>query len=372
MEKLPLSDNAETASKAPRKARKTDPTSPRAKDFEFLGDRVKPGQRKVFSLPAGTLYTGASADIPVEIVHGHHAGPTLLVCAAIHGDELNGVEVVRRVLTANWLKNLRGTLIAVPIVNVLGCLNRSRYLPDRRDLNRCFPGSETGSLAARVAYLFRESVLKRVDYAIDLHTGAIDRSNLPQIRVNLKNEKATQMARWFGVPIIVDSPSGDGTFRGTGDELGIPIITYEAGEALRFDEASILAGIRGVRRIMESLGLIAERTRRRRVHHVIAQSSAWTRAHRGGFLNTILPLGTRIHQGDPLGYIVGPLDKQRDPIIAPFSGIIIGKSNLPVVYEGEALFHIARFDAVEAAEQAVESFQTHLEEQIATQLPNRS
>ena len=168
----------------------------------------------MFSLPAGTLYTGASADIPVEIVHGHHAGPTLLVCAAIHGDELNGVEVVRRVLTANWLKNLRGTLIAVPIVNVLGCLNRSRYLPDRRDLNRCFPGSETGSLAARVAYLFRESVLKRVDYAIDLHTGAIDRSNLPQIRVNLKNEKATQMARWFGVPIIVDSPSGDGTFSG--------------------------------------------------------------------------------------------------------------------------------------------------------------
>lgn len=335
--------------------------------FEFLGERVAPGKRCRFELPIGQLYTQSEVSIPIEVLHGKHPGPTLLICAAIHGDELNGIEIIRRVLGASWLRNLRGTLIAVPIVNVLGCIHRSRYLPDRRDLNRSFPGSEKGSLAARIAHQFTTLVLSHANYAIDLHTGALDRSNLPQIRVHLDNERAAWMARAFGVPVIIDAEIRDGSFRGTGDDLGVPIITYEAGEALRFDETSIAAGVRGIRRIMEDLEMIVRRKQGRpEIQHVLARSTSWVRSPSDGFLRAIKPLGSRVAKGELLAMINGPLETAGQPIEAPFSGIIIGRSNLPLAHEGEAIFHIARFEKVALAEKAVDNFQLRLEEQVAS------
>ena len=204
---------------------------------------VGPGQRRVVELPIADLYTGTSLSMPVHVICGRRAGPVLFVSAAIHGDELNGVEIVRRLLKRKALKSLRGSLLAVPVVNVHGFLLQSRYLPDRRDLNRSFPGSAKGSVAARMANVFVRQVVSKADYGIDLHTGAINRATLPQIRADLDDEKSFELAKAFGVPVVVDAEARDGSLRACAQELGLPTLTYEAGEALRFDEICIGAGV---------------------------------------------------------------------------------------------------------------------------------
>lgn len=345
--------------------------SQRALPFIFADTTIEPGHRQCFHLPMAALYTGADVTIPIEVVHGKRSGPCLLICAAIHGDELNGVEIVRRVLHSPWLKDLRGTLIAVPVVNVLGCANRSRYLPDRRDLNRCFPGSEQGSLAARLAYLFTEKILKHANYAIDLHTGAIDRSNLPQLRAHLANPEVQKIAELFGVPVVINGDLRDGSLRGIGDDIGIPIITYEAGEALRYDENCISAGVRGIRRVMRGLDMLPKsKSQKPSTSPVYTQSTTWVRATSNGFLTTLRPLGARVEENEPLGFINGPLDNNRDMVTAPCAGIIIGRTNLPLTYEGEALFHIAQFprpEAMDIAAETVDTFTQEIEEHIARQ-----
>jgi predicted deacylase len=278
---------------------------------------------------------------------------------------LNGIEIIRRVLAAKWLNRIRGTLIAVPIVNVMGCIHRSRYLPDRRDLNRCFPGSEKGSLGARIANLFVRDILSKVNYAIDLHTGAINRPNLPQVRVHLENEKAAMMARSFGVPVILDAPIRDGSFRGAGDDLGVPIMTYEAGEAMRFHEHSIDAGVFGVRNVMESLSMLPKSKRKRCLTSFVAKSSQWVRSPADGILRSYIKLGQRIHRGELIGIVDGPLGGSAEPIHAAFSGIVVGATNLPLVNEGEALFHIARFEEIDQVQATVEEFRTELSQQPA-------
>lgn len=325
--------------------------------FTINGVSVAPGQHAVVELAAAQLYTQTPLNIPVHVVHGRRPGPVLLVTAAIHGDELNGVDVIRRLLNARFLERLRGTLIAVPVVNVFGFIYKSRYLPDRRDLNRCFPGSESGSLGARMAWLIKREVLDKADYAIDLHTGAVHRSNLPQIRANLANEGSKAIAKAFGVPVIINSVLSSGTLRDTAESQGIPVITYEAGEALRFDEASIRAGYRGVRNVMQHLGMVTPSRRKTTVEEpAIALSSSWVRANTDGVFRPMVSLGSRIHEGQCLGVINSPFTLEEVDVLAPFNGILVGRSNLPLANEGEALFHIARFDAVGEVAEQVESF----------------
>jgi len=325
--------------------------------FIINGTSIAPGQRTVVELAAAQLYTQTPLNIPVHVVHGRRPGPVLLVTAAIHGDELNGVDVIRRLLSARFLERLRGTLIAVPVVNVFGFIYKSRYLPDRRDLNRCFPGSETGSLGARMAWLIKHEVLDKADYAIDLHTGAVHRSNLPQIRANLANEGSKAIAQAFGVPVIINSVLSSGTLRDTAESQGIPVITYEAGEALRFDEASIRAGYRGVRNVMQHLGMVTPSRRKATMEEpAIALGSSWVRANTDGVFRPMVSLGSRIHKGQRLGVINSPFTLEEVDVLAPFSGILVGRSNLPLANEGEALFHIARFDAVGEVAEQVESF----------------
>ncbi len=329
--------------------------------FQLHTESIAPGTRASIELEAAKLYTHAPLHIPVEVIHGRQEGPTLLVSAAIHGDELNGVEVIRRLLQNSNLKRLRGTLVAVPIVNVFGFIHKSRYLPDRRDLNRCFPGSEKGSLGGRMANLFCQQIFNQCSHAIDLHTGAIHRSNLPQIRCNLDNPGAEQMARAFGVPVILNSPIQNGTLRGYGESQNIPVITYEAGEALRFDESSISAGVRGVLNAMRALGMLrSQAVRRTRLvkEPVVARSSQWARAEQNGVFRPTSGLGDRVRKGDELGMISDPFGMSEITVEAPFSGIVVGRNNLPLVNEGEALFHIARFEEIASAAEKVEAFQT--------------
>lgn len=325
------------------------------------GVTVQPGERRVIDLPVAKLYTHSDATIPLQVVCGKLAGPTLFISAAIHGDELNGVEISRRLLNTAAIKRLKGTLIVVPIVNVFGIIQHSRYLPDRRDLNRSFPGSERGSLAARLAHIFLEEVVKRCDYGIDLHTGAVHRSNLPQIRANLEDAETKQLAEAFAVPVILNANLRDGSLRQVADEHGVKVLLYEAGEALRFDELSIRAGVRGILQVMRTLNMLpASKKAGKKMEPFVARSSSWERATESGILRSLAPLGARVTKGDLLGVISDPsdlFDQSEYEIRAHYSGLVIGKSNIPLVNEGDALFHIARFEAIQEAAASVEAFQ---------------
>jgi hypothetical protein len=323
-----------------------------------IGDiMVNPGQRVNISLPVADLYTSTSLSMPVQVICGRKAGPVMFVSAAIHGDELNGVEIVRRLLRLKVLKSIRGTLIAVPIVNVHGFLNQSRYLPDRRDLNRSFPGSAKGSVAGRLANTFFTQIVSKADYGIDLHTGAINRSNLPQIRGNLDDEKTLELASCFGVPVVINANIRDNSLRACVADSGVPVLIYEAGEALRFDEMCIKAGVRGVLNVMRAIGMLpAKRPARTQVKPLLARSTRWVRAPASGIFNTNVKLGSSVAEGQRLASINDPLGDSSEVMVAPFDGIVIGRSNLPLAHEGDALFNIAEFKSISRAEDRVEEF----------------
>lgn len=329
---------------------------PQNQSITVGGVEVRPGERASVSLPMADLYTGASLPMRVHVVCGKRPGPVLFVCAAIHGDELNGVEIIRRLLKRSILSSLRGTLIAVPVVNVHGFLDLSRYLPDRRDLNRSFPGSTQGSIAARTAYTFMNEVVRKADYGIDLHTGAINRANLPQIRANLDDTVTAELARVFGAPVIVDASIREGSLRYCAADLGFPILVYEAGEALRFDEFSIRAGLQGVLRVMRHIDMLPKGKPKTSASPVVAESTSWVRVPISGIVSKKVALGTRVTAGQQLAVVGDPLGDEEETITAPMDGIVIGRSNLPLAHEGDALFNIAAFKSVARAENRVEVF----------------
>lgn len=327
------------------------------------GISVAPGERRGLSLPVGMLHTHVPVEMPVWVINGRRAGPKLFISAAIHGDELNGIEIIRRI-RARPLAGLRGTLLLVPVVNVFGLLHHARNLPDRRDLNRSFPGSERGSLAARLAHQFMTEIVARCTHGIDLHTGAIHRSNLPQIRAELDDPVTRRLALAFGAPVVLDSRLRDGSLREAAGAKGIHTLIYEAGEALRFDELSIRLGVAGIISVMRELDMVRSKPRRARpAKPVVADSSHWVRAPEGGILRSATRLGQRIGAGELLGRVSDPFGTHEVPVTAPHAGIVIGRNSLPLVNEGDALFHIARMErpgeAYAAMEAIAEPFRDH-------------
>jgi predicted deacylase len=307
------------------------------------GIDIPPGQTRSINLPLAMLYTHAPVEMPIQVINGRRDGPRLFITAAIHGDELNGIEIIRRLLNARMMKRLRGSLIAVPIVNVFGVLNQSRYLPDRRDLNRCFPGTEKGSLAARVADLLMTEIVNQCTHGIDLHTGALHRTNLPQIRAAMDDPVTASLAMAFGTPVVLNSNLRDGSLREAAAELGIPTLLYESGEALRFDETCIKVGVRGIINVMRALEMLPPLKKTRvKKEPVTIRSSIWARAPIGGIVRTHIKLGEQVQSGQQLATISDPFGNTETAVISPNSGIIIGRSNLPLVNEGEALFHVAK------------------------------
>lgn len=333
----------------------------------FGDTTVAPGERKTISLPLAAMYTHNDVQMTAHVINGRRPGPCLFVCAALHGDEISGVEIIRRLLRQKQLNRLHGTLVAIPIVNVYGFLNHTRYLPDGRDLNRSFPGSSKGSLAARIAYQFINDVIKKCSYGIDLHTGARHRGNLPQVRVDLSYEKVKQLAMSFGVPTIVNSKLVEGSLRQACRQLDIPVLVYEAGEALRFEEWPIRAGVRGILNVMRELGMLPRPTKKRAERKpVIAMDTSWVRAPHSGILRSHVPLGARADKGTVLGYIADPLGESEYAVIAPASGIVIGSTNLPLVHEGNALFHLAFFtQQMDSVVNHIEEFQEQLHPEFA-------
>jgi predicted deacylase len=329
-------------------------------NFVIGGEVIPLRTRRLIELQLPPLYTHTPMTLPVHVIRGSNDGPRLFVSAAVHGDELNGTEIIRRLLKQPALKRIRGTLVAVPIVNVYGLIHHSRYLPDRRDLNRVFPGSNTGSLAARLAHLFMTEIVHNCSHGIDLHTGAYHRSNLPQIRANLDDAETTRLAEAFGVPVLLNANVRDGSLRGAAAEQGIPMLLYEAGEALRFDEVSIRAGVKGIINVMRSLEMLSASRARRKIKHepFVARSSTWVRASASGLFRKVCGLGSRVKRGEVIGLIDDAFGGSESEVLAVASGIIIGCSQIPLVHEGEALFHIARFEDIKEVAGQVESFQT--------------
>jgi hypothetical protein len=330
--------------------------------LDIAGKRIRAGERARLDIPLPSLFTQNPVVLPLHVVHGRRPGPRLFVTAAVHGDEINGIAIIRRLLASTALRNLRGTLLAVPVVNVYGFVRHSRYLPDRRDLNRSFPGSEGGSLAGRLAATLMSEIVAGSDLGIDLHTGAAHRENLPQIRAQVDEFGIAELARAFDTPVILDADVRDGSLRGAAAAAGLPVLLYEAGEALRFDELSIRAGVRGILGVMRRLGMIRDNSRRPRSPHqpVIARSSVWARAHTSGMLRFARPLGAWVEKGERLATVADPFGNDEEPVTSPAAGIVIGRMNLPLITEGEALFHIARFKT-DAVADAVEHFQNSLD-----------
>ncbi len=334
------------------------------------GFSVRAGERRGINLRLPHLYSHSEVNMPVHIIHGRRDGPCLFVCAAIHGDEINGVEIIRRLLRTKALERLRGTLIAVPVVNVFGFNNKSRYLPDRRDLNRCFPGSERGSLAGQIAKLFIDNIVTCCTHGIDLHTAAIGRSNLPQIRTDLADSPdMLAMAQAFHSPVILDAPTRDGSLRSVASEYDTQVMLYEAGEALRFDEISIRAGVRGILSTMRHLGMLPPRKAGKPpAASLFSQGSRWVRAPQSGILRLAKSMGEQINSGDIMGYVADPTGLTEEIVYSPLSGILIGHSTLPLVHEGEALFHIARIGAKDDIDGTLKQFHHEIDPDGETHL----
>jgi uncharacterized protein len=336
-----------------------------AKDGEFTigGRTIAPGERVRMELPVVNLYTSAPVSLPLVVHRGKEGGPTLFVSAALHGDEIIGVEIIRRLLRMPALGELKGTLLAIPIVNTLAFLHQSRYLPDRRDLNRSFPGSKSGSLAARLAHLFLKEIVDRSDYGIDLHTGAIHRPNMPQIRGDLSNPETLRLCRAFGIPLLLNSEPTEGTLREYTTKKGVPVVLYESAEALRFDEVCIRIGVQGVLNVLYEVGMLdrPKGTRKPTDEPVIAKSSTWARSPSSGVLRSQVALGDVVGEGQRLGIVGDPLSENEEPVESPATGVVIGRINLPLVHEGDALFHIARVENPETVGKAL----GHMRERIA-------
>ncbi|HEX6300161.1 MAG TPA: succinylglutamate desuccinylase/aspartoacylase family protein [Acidimicrobiia bacterium] len=301
---------------------------------------VRPGRKVQIELPFARVVTGATESLPVKVINGRSAGPNIWLSAAIHGDELNGIQIIRRVIRDLDAKNLRGAVIAVPIVNPLGFITQSRYLPDRRDLNRSFPGSARGSTASRLAHLFMEQVVDHCTVGIDLHTATNHRMNLPQIRADLDDQATLRLARAFGAPFSIHARLRDGSLRQAASEREKTVLLYEAGQAHRFDDEAIETGVVGVLRVLRSLGMIDARLPLARPTRLVRRTR-WVRARRGGIVDIQVGLGEHVVKGQSVASISDAFGMRPTQVKAAETGWVIAQSLRPLVNSGDSLVHIA-------------------------------
>jgi predicted deacylase len=311
----------------------------RAEPLCFAGSPVALGETAELRLKVAESYTAEPVTVPVTVVRGG-PGPTLFVTATVHGDELNGVGILRGLLNDTDFSGLKGTLIAVPVVNVPGFLNQDRRLPDRRDLNRSFPGSRKGSLTSRLAdVLFRE-VIRKSDFGLDLHTAGGERTNYPQIRADLANPAVAELAAVFGCPLIVDGAGPEGSLRRTAVAAGVPTVVFEAGSALRLERPFIEVGIAGVINVLRSLKMMPGEPVLPPLRLSIDRTH-WIRSHKGGILDLRVELGQPLRRGQAISIHTNPFGRERSQLKAPHGGIVLGLTQLPLVHPGDAICHVA-------------------------------
>jgi predicted deacylase len=314
----------------------------RAEPFEFAEQWVSPGSIKRVDVPVARLPTGNWVYLSVIVAHGHQPGPTIWLSGAIHGDELNGVVIVDEIVRSIKPKTLSGTVLAVPIVNAFGLIQGSRYLPDRRDLNRMFPGSKRGSLGSRLAHLLSRLVIARAEFGLDFHTGSGGRTNLPQIRCNLDDPAVRKLALAFGAPVVIHSGLRDGSLRAHAASMNKPVLVFEGGEANRLDDDAIGKGLTGARQVMASVGMTEPLSVRPPAHKTqFFRSNSWVRAGRSGFCRLSVHLGQPVFVGQAFGAIVDPATGKRAPLKTKRSGTVIGRATEGLVTAGDAIINVA-------------------------------
>jgi len=307
--------------------------------LRILGHVVEAGQRAELRWAVGQSFDGGTALTPVTVVHGRKPGPTLCLTAAVHGDELNGIEVVRRVLNEAEPKDVRGTVIGVPIVNLFGFARGTRYLPDRRDLNRSFPGSYNGSAASRIARRFFDQVVRHCDALVDFHTGSFARSNLPQVRADLAARGVVSFTRGFGATPVLHSPGARGMLRRAASDVGIAAATFEVGAPGLLEPDEIEDAVQSIQTLMHRLGM----TRNYRLWsepQAVLYASRWVRTDHGGMLFSNVGLGDKVRVGQRLGKVVDPVNNRETEIVSPLQGRIIGMALNQLVLPGFAAYHI--------------------------------
>lgn len=314
--------------------------------FEMGGELVPRGASTTIYLNLARLYDFTELTMPVRIVRGKTAGPTIFVSASIHGDEVVGGEIIRRILSDRRLKNISGTLILIPVVNVFGYNTMSRYLPDRRDLNRSFPGSPNGSLAGRVANIFLKEILEKADIGIDLHSASNQRRNLPQIRACLEDKETMRLAISFGAPVIIDSKLRDGSLRDSAQQIGVKMLVFEGGESLRIHDSVVRSGVQGVFAVLREAGMLPVDlvVPKKNLKPIIAKSSFWLRADQSGVLRPKKHLGSAVSIGEKVASVTDVFGEQKIYLIAKAAGVIIGQNRLPQVSKGDPVYHIATFE----------------------------
>lgn len=330
--------------------------------FEIGGQKIRPGEKVTIDLAVGSFSNHMPAIMPVRVIHGRKSGPVIFISAAVHGDEVIGVEIIRRLLRTSSIRRLRGTLICVPVVNTFGFVGGQRYLPDRRDLNRSFPGAAKGSLAGQLAHLFNTEIIKRCDFGIDIHSAALHRVNLPQVRFSSDNLETLETAMLFGAPIVMEAPLREGSLRMVAKDNGVDVLLYEAGEALRFDEFAIRVGLKGILNVLKHKGMIGGRkiSSPKRLP-ILVRSSRWLRSPVGGVFRALTTIGDQVRGGDVLGYVSDPFGDEDEQVVSSDNGVVIGRTNLPFVNPGDALFHIGQVRKLKMAEQNMEAIEKDIE-----------
>lgn len=311
------------------------PDEPGWGPLELEGVSVPPGGRADLDLRVGELYSGDPIHVPLTVLRGDAPGPTLAIVAAVHGDELNGVAIVRTLLWEDALPPLCGTLLLVPVANVHGLLHLSRTMPDQRDLNRHFPGSALGSGASRLAHRLMGGVVVHADYVIDLHTAGRTRDTLPHVRADLGDPRVSALARAFGAPVVLAHAGLQGSLRAAALAAGVPAITYEAGRPLEFQRPCIDQGVQGCLRVMADLGMI--RRGPAAEEPTVITRSLWVRADRGGILDVLVGLGEDVREGQPVALSSNPFGTERVELLAPRDGFVLGRTTLPMVNPGDAV-----------------------------------
>ncbi len=307
--------------------------------FRILGQEVPSGAKARLEWSASQSFAGAEVLSPVVVVHGVRPGPVLCLTGAVHGDELNGVEIVRRLARTIDPQQLSGTVIAVPIVNLFGFSRNSRYLPDRRDLNRFFPGSERGSIASRIAHSFFSQVVRHCEALVDFHTGSFDRANLPQVRADLRLPEVLRFARGFGAVPVLHSNGSRGMLRLAASQVGIPSVTFEVGAPAVLEPVEIAAGVRAIEALMHHMTMTTTAPGEQEPQ-AIFYDSVWVRANAGGMLIGAVDLGERVTPGQRLGSVVDPINDIERDIVSPVYGRVIGMARNQVVLPGFAAYHV--------------------------------
>ncbi len=316
---------------------------PKNNILHLLGETIAPGERREINFNVAKLHTRTTLEVPVIVERSKNPGPVVLFTAGIHGDEVNGVEVVRQIIAKGINIPKCGTIICIPIINIFGFLNMDRAFPDGRDLNRVFPGSKSGSLASRVAYKLIHEIVPIVDLIIDFHTGAANRFNAAQIRIVKDDIKLKKLAKIFGAPFVVYTKNLNKSFRNTCSKLGVPMLLFEGGKSFYFDNNITNTGVNGAKRILDHLGMLSSKFRisKPKKKCIIIADSKWIRAKYSGMFKASVAINKKVHKGDVIGHITGPFGKFHHFIKAQNSGYIFNVNEAPIVNQGDALFHIS-------------------------------